>query len=152
MEYTKFENIYSFFLNTIQDYSIKKLFESDIETATQMLEYFLMKAIPKFRNCEKNILDVDLNNSSFNCTLDLEEITILSDLMVLSWMDRVINDITQMNMSLTDNDFKHYSEERNLAGKSEYRDRWRENTSQAMVDYGLYRTPFSQWAVGNYGV
>lgn len=106
MEYTKFENIYSFFLNTIQDYSIKKLFESDIETATEMLEYFLMKSIPKFRNCEKDILNIDLDNSSFNCTLDLEEITILSDLMVLSWMDRVINDITQMNLSLNDNDWR----------------------------------------------
>jgi hypothetical protein len=33
-----------------------------------------------------------------------------------------------------------------------YADRLREIVSQKMVDYGLYRTPFKEWAVGNYGL
>ena len=57
-----------------------------------------------------------------------------------------------MNLSLNDNDFKHYSEEKNLKEKSTYADRLREKVSQEMTNYGLYRTPFSQWAVGNYGI
>ena len=31
-----------------------------------------------------------------------------------------------------------------------YADRLREKVSQDMVDYGLYRTSFKDWAVGNY--
>lgn len=150
--YTKFEEIYSLFLSSIQDYSIRNLFIYDIDVAQEMVEYFLLKAIPKFRNCQKNLQDINTECKNFNCKLDLEEKVILSDLMILSWMDRVVNDITQMNLSLDDNDFKHYSEERNLREKSMYADRIREKVSQEMVNYGLYRTPFSQWAVGNYGI
>lgn len=104
MEYTKFTDIYPIFLNSIQDFEIQHLFAEDVETAENMMEYFLIKAIPKFRNCEKNIKNVDLTNKTFLDTLDLEEIVIISELMELSWMERVINDITQMNLSLSDND------------------------------------------------
>lgn len=31
-----------------------------------------------------------------------------------------------------------------------YADRLREKASQEMLEYDLNRTPFSQWAVGNY--
>lgn len=150
--FTKFEEVYSLFLSSIQDYTIKNLFIYDIDVAQEMIEYFLLKAIPKFRNCEKNLKDVNMECKVFNCKLDLEEEVILSDLMILSWMDRVVNDITQMNLSLNDLDFRHFSEERNLKEKSAYADRIREKVSQEMTNYGLYRTPFSQWAAGNYGI
>lgn len=151
-EYTKFEDVYSLFLSTIQDYTIRDLFMNDIDTANQMVEYFLLKAIPKFRNCEKNLLNPDMEYKNFGVKLDLEEKMILSDLMVLSWMDRVINNITQMDMNLTDTDFKHFAEANNLKEKIEYADRVREKVYQDMTNYGLYRTPFSQWAAGNYGI
>lgn len=149
---TSFEEIYSLFLNSIQDYSIKNLFVYDTEIAQEMTETFLLRAIPKFRNCEKDLKNINLQCKFFNVKLDLEEEVILSDLMVLSWMDRVVNDIVQMNLNLNDNDFKHYSEEKNLREKSMYADRIREKVSQEMTNYGLYRTPFSQWAAGNYGI
>lgn len=104
--FTKFEEVYSLFLSSIQDYTIKNLFIYDIDVAQEMIEYFLLKAIPKFRNCEKNLQDVNMECKVFNCKLDLEEEVILSDLMILSWMDRVVNDITQMNLSLNDNDWR----------------------------------------------
>lgn len=105
-EFTPFGEIYSLFLSSIQDYTIKNLFASDLDSAQEMIEYFLLKAIPKFRNCQKNLLDVSLREEQFNVGLDLEEKVILSDLMILSWMDRVVNDITQMNLSLNDNDWR----------------------------------------------
>lgn len=146
---TKFSEIYHLFLNSIQDYHIKNLFKSDVNIAEDLLETFLMKAIPKFKNCSKN-MDIDTINKCFKSDLDIEEKSIITNLMLLSWLDYVVNDITQMNLSLNDNDFKHYSEEKNLKEKSSYADRLREKVSQEMVDYGLYRTPFADWAVGKY--
>lgn len=104
--YTTFDEVYSLFLNSLQDYTIRNLFIYDIDIAQEMMEGFLLKAIPKFRNCEKDILNVNLTCKTFKVNLDLEEKVILSDLMVLSWMDRVVNDITQMNLSLNDNDWR----------------------------------------------
>lgn len=147
---TSFETIYKIFLSTIQDYHIKNLFNEDFEVADDLLETFLIRAVSHFKNCIKSIKDMDLDAKCFNVDLDINEINILSDLMVLAWLDWNNNNVIQMNLSLTDNDFKHFSEEKNLREKTMYADRLREKVNQDMVDYGLYRTPFKEWAVGKY--
>lgn len=101
---TKFENIYSLFLATIQDYHISKLFETDLDIAEDLLQTFLIRAVHKFKNCIKPIQNLDLEAKSFNTELDINEINILSDLMVLSWLEWNNNNILQMNFSLNDND------------------------------------------------
>lgn len=147
---TSFETIYKIFLSTIQDYHIKNLFNEDFEVADDLLETFLIRAVSHFKNCIKSIKDIDLDAKCFNVDLDINEINILSDLMVLAWLDWNNNNVIQMNLSLTDNDFKHFSEEKNLREKTMYADRLREKVNRDMVDYGLYRTPFKEWAVGKY--
>ncbi len=147
---TEFGVIYKIFLGTIQDYNIKKMFNEDIELADDLLETFLFRAISNFKNCIKPIKDVNLEEKSFSVDLDIDEINILSDLMVLAWFDWNNNNVIQMNLSLNDNDFKHFSEEKNLKEKTMYADRLREKVNQSMVDYGLYRTPYKEWAVGKY--
>lgn len=147
---TRFEEIYRMFLNSIQDYSIRNLFVENVSVADDLLETFLIRGLSQFKNCVKNIKDIDTENKSFFVRLDLEEMSIIVQLMLLSWMDFTINDITQMNLNLNDNDFKHFSEERNLAAKSEYNDRLREKVHQDMLEYGLSHTPFKKWAVGIY--
>lgn len=102
---TPFDNIYSLFLNSIQDYSIRNLFISDLNIANDMVKYFLIRAIPKFHNCVKDLNQADIECEHFPFILEIDEQVILSDLMVLSWMDRVVNDITQMNLSLNDTDW-----------------------------------------------
>ena len=101
---TNFETIYKIFLSTIQDYHIKNLFNEDFEIADDLLETFLIRAVSHFKNCIKPIDDIDLDAKCFNVDLDINEINILSDLMVLSWLDWNNNNVIQMNLSLTDND------------------------------------------------
>lgn len=148
---TEFSEIYHIFLNSIQDYHLKNLFRENFELGEDLLETFLIKAIAKFHNCPK-IEDVDTASKEFNFTLSIKEKNILSELMVISWVEYNINDIVQMELNLNDNDFKHYSEEKNLKEKREYADKLREIASQDMTDYGLANTNFKQWAVGDYGL
>lgn len=148
---TRFEDVYKIFLSSIQDYNIKKMFDEDFEIAEDLLQTFLIRAVSHFKNCVKPIKQkMNLDIKCFEVNLDIDEINIISDLMVLSWLDWNNNNIIQMNISLNDNDFRHFSEEKNLKEKTEYADRLREKVNQDMVDYGLYRTPFKEWAVGNY--
>lgn len=149
---TKISDIYKMFLLTIQDYRIKKMFIDTPEVADDLMQNFLMDAVSKFINCSKQINELDFENDTFFCELDIQEKTIIKDLMVIAWMNWNVNDITQMNWALNDNDFRHFSEEKNLKEKSEYADRLREKVSQDMVNYGLSHTPFKEWAVGNYGL
>ena len=149
---TSFDEIYHLFLSQIQDYNLRNLLNNNIDIAQDMLKTFLLRSIPKFANCTKRIMDIDDTTDEFPCKLDLAEKNILSELMVCTWLDWVINDIRQISLHLQDNDFKTFSEESNLKQKSEYCDRVREKASQDMVEYGLRNTPFDKWAVGDYGV
>lgn len=97
-------------------------------------------------------MNISQEDTEFHTELDLAEKNILSELMVCTWLEWIINDIRQINLHIQDNDFKTFSEESNLKQKSEYFDRMREKVSQDMVDYGLRMTPFDKWAEGDYGV
>ena len=147
---TYFEDIFKLFLSSIQDYNLRNMFIYDPEVAQDMMEVFLLKSIPKFYNCEKDIKNVDTKCKKFNVLLDIEERTILSDLMVLSWFERVVNNILQVDGNLQDTDFRTFSEANNLKEKSEYFDRMREKVHQEINQYGWSRATFSQWAVGQY--
>lgn len=82
------------------------MFEEDIDVAEDLLETFLIRATSHFKNCVKPIKsNMNVIDKCYDVNLDIDEINILSDLMVLSWLDWNNNNIIQMNFSLTDNDY-----------------------------------------------
>ena len=103
MNNTEFSEIYHIFLNSIQDYHLKNLFQENIEFAEDMLQTFLMKAVVNFYKCDK-IKNVDTVSGEFHCELTIEEKHILANFMLLAWLDYNINDITQMEINLNDSD------------------------------------------------
>ncbi len=146
---TSFTEVFRFFLGSISnDYRIKKMFLENQEIAEDMLEVWLMKAIVKFDNCMQNLENFDLISKRFNFILGLSEKVILSDLMILVWMEWNINNITQMNLSLTDGDYKHYAEERNLTGKSNLAIIQNEKVNQDKINYELKNIPPKNWIGG----
>ena len=99
---TTFEEIYKIFLSKVQDWQQKRLFLQNESVATALCESYLMKAIAKFTNCE---LSINSDIAAFNQSLSVKEKDIISSLMVEAWMDRIILDVTQMNLTLNDNDW-----------------------------------------------
>lgn len=152
MANTTFEEIYSIFLNKIQDYKQRNLFIHDEKVAINLCQSYLINAISKFKNCKKDILHPNIELGEFNFELDIVEKEILSGLMVEAWINRVVLDITQMNLTLNDLDFKHFAEAQNLKEKSELRDKIREINSQDMWNYGFDNVPWNDWASGNYAL
>jgi len=147
---TKFTDVYEFFLNGISnDYRLKNLILQDTELAENMFEYWLYRAIVIYQNNTSEILEnsIDRDNKVFNKDLTISQITLLGQSMVLVWLEWNINDITQMNNTLTDNDFKHYSEERNLNAKVEYADKVREKLYHDFQLYCLRQfNPNTDWS------
>jgi len=149
---TPFSDIYKLFLGSLRDYRLQNMFMHDPKSGDDMLKTYLLRAIPKFFNCEKDIKTVDSDNSTFLCELDLEEQVILAQFMVLAWYDQEINDIRKIDIHLSDSSFKHTSEGENLKQKSEYVDRLREKAYYDLRTYGYRTTDFSKWGEGDYGV
>lgn len=151
-EYTTFDEIYHLFLNSIKDYKLASLFREYVKLAEDQVDTYFFRAITEFPNCKKDLNNIDRINRCFRFVLTQTEIDIIVDLMILKWVDHSINDISQMRLNLPDNDFKIHAEEKNLRGKSDYANILRERVSQRKVEYGLYNTPFNDWADGNYGI
>ncbi len=151
---TPFSDVFDMFLTNVKDYKIDELYEISSTPGSHFFNYlegFLFRALPNFTNCIKNLDDIDDVTKSFNEELTSLEKNILSDLMAYEWFLREVNDVTQFNLTLTDTDFKHFSEAQNLREKQEKADRMREMYEQKMTVYGLKNIPWVDWSNGLYG-
>lgn len=148
--WTKFDEIYKLFLNSISnDYRIKQMFINDAEVAEDMLTTWLIKAISYFTDCLQDLENnCDIDKQMFTLSLTLTEKVILADLMLLVWMDWNINNITQMNLSLQDGDFNRHAETQNLRGKVSYANEWREKVFHQISEYTHKDITIADWATG----
>ena len=134
---TLFASVYNRFLGKITDDMYMELTPRD---TIKDLQNLLIDAIPGFefprKSLEYNILERPINNnsvniqgffienadgegyedaSSFNATLNSEEINILAILMMNSWLQRQVTTIENIRMKYSGTDFKMTSQANHLA-------------------------------------
>lgn len=135
---TSYIEIYDLALVSIQDYLIDKLARKSEEDLFTYLEGFLMKAIPKFHNCKQNLADRDDDNRQFNCTLTDMEKLILSDYLVLTYLDKEILDRRQIiGMLQNKTEANRYSEANLLKEKMNLRASKNEEVNYYQTLYDL---------------
>jgi uncharacterized protein (DUF3084 family) len=61
------------------------------------------------------------------------------------WLQKNVNDITQMNLHITDRDFKMASEAQNLREKAAYLNVVKEQCSQLLQDYAFRKVAWAEW-------
>ena len=145
---TSFDDIHDLFLLSVEDYRLDNLYTSSPTNFKTFLDGILLKASSFFVNCQKDLEDYNSTTRQFNDTLTQKEKTILSDLELMVWYDKKINDIRTIGLTLTDTDFKHYSEQQNLKGKVDAQCIIREKVNQDMANYGLKYVPWEDWSNG----
>ena len=132
---TEYSDVYELFLGAIQDYKIDKLFAIDQDDAEAYMKTFMIRAIPYFDNCKKNLEDRNDATGKFNMTLATDELVILSNLMAVEWLRKETNDLRQMQLHLNDKDFRTYAEANNLKEKRETMNTIREDVERLMTKY-----------------
>ena len=148
MASTSFDEIYDLALISFRDYRLDQLYDLSEADFKNLLQGYLIKAIPKFTNCQVDLEDIDTTSKMFNNTLTLTEQVILSDYMVIEWMTSQILDITQMELHLNNTDYKHYSEQQNLKGKLDVQNILIERNDRQTTSYGLKNAPWTDWKNG----
>jgi len=133
---TSYSSIYELFLASIRDYQIDKLFEDSVESAEAYMKPFLIKAIANFTHCTKDLEDRDDEEQVFNSALTTIEKVILSNLMIVEWLTKEVNDVLQMRLHLQDSDFRTYAEANNLKAKRDNLESTREVVDRQMKTYG----------------
>jgi len=141
---TELREVYDLFMQTVTDYRLIDLFDANELDFENYLQSFLEFAIVDFRVCNQD-LDFDDNTKLFPVVLSRENKVILSKLMMKHWLGKNVNDITQMNLHITDRDFKVYSEAMNLREKTIYFNTIKEECSQLLIDYGYDKVDWDTW-------
>jgi len=141
---TPYSDIFNLFLASIQDYRINKLYNQSVEQMENYLMPFLIKAITNFRKCKTDLEDRDDTNKVFNQTLSTDEKVILSNLMIVEWLTKEVNDILSLRNFLQDTDFKTYSQANNLKEKRELLTTMKEMVDKQIVQYSYNNFDWSK--------
>ena len=144
---TPFTEIYDLFLVMVQDYKIDILYDVSEITLNNYLKGFLTYAITAFSQyCTQDLGTADFDLGYFTITLTLENKVMLAKEMQNPWMERIANKVLDMEMQLSDTDFKRYSEAQNLTAKNARLQMIREKISQDELDYFmLYNRSRDDW-------
>lgn len=141
---TELSEIYDLFMQKVTDYRLLDLFETSQSNFENYLESFLQFAIVDFYVCDQD-LDYDNVTKTFPDTLSRWNKVILATLMMKHWLQKNVNDITQMNLHITDRDFKVMSEAMNLREKNTYLNAVKEECSQMLIDYDYRGHNWNNW-------
>lgn len=146
---TTLSEVYDLFMLTVTDYRLNHLFDSSEEDFETYLQAWLEFAITEFHMCNQD-LNFDNDTKTFPDTLTRENKVILATLMMKYWLQKNVNDITQMNLHVTDRDFKVASEAMNLREKAIYLNHVKETCSQMLSDYAYKHNDWDSWLKQNF--
>ncbi len=135
---TSYEQIFDLALVSIEDYKLNQLYTTSPEDFLEVMKGFMLRAVPNFDNCVKNLSDRDDDSNLFNISLSDVEKDIIADWMVIVWLDKEINDAKQITGMLQNKNEAHrYSEAQNLTSKTARRTQLHEGVRNKMTRYGL---------------
>lgn len=121
-----------------QDFKMDKLKVEDGANWTLRMEGFLMNALPLFNKCKKSLSDRDDVLAQFNETLDYDEIDILSDCIVIRWMERNLNNTLTLNSLLQEkNSTKRVNEPAMISANRLLISQKYEELNRKISDYGF---------------
>lgn len=102
---TAFTDIYSSFLDKVNDYDLADMVQAD---AQEFMRGLLNQAVIRFlESCKKDLTQTD--NSGFTEDLDLMEIDILTEGMIEAWLKPIRNNLDLLRNSLSTKDFTTFS-------------------------------------------
>lgn len=132
---TSFDIVETRALAVIEDYKLKKLFDSSIDGFEKYCDGLLMVAIPQFYECLKS-LRYDEVARTFSEDLDEQEVSILANFFVITWWQRENNNAAQIALKLkTSQSFQFNSEAQNFKEKQNVIDKLREENARQINAY-----------------
>lgn len=150
---TSYDDIIDLMLVSMEDYRLNKLFELNEENFKIVLDGFMIRGLPNFDNCVKDLSNRNDEERQFNIVLNDSEKSIIADWGTIMWLDKEINDIRQITSMLQNRNEAHrYSEANNLKSKMDRRIEMIEFVKQKQTEYSFKNNKWKKWASGDYGL
>lgn len=145
---TESSEVYDLFMQVVNDYRLIDLFALSEDDFNTYLESWLLFSINDFGICNQSL---EYASGTFTETLTTQNKLILATLMVKYWLTKIVNDITQLNLHITDRDFKTSSEAVNLREKTARLNVITEQCSQLLQDYAYKNVDWTSWFNQDFG-
>lgn len=129
---TPFSTLFQRFLNKITDSELASLPTVNLES---IMTDYLQSSITRFRKCQQNLDDFNLDTQTFNISLTLDEIEILTNWMKYDWVDQQVNRIELLRQSLSNKDYAMYSQANHLDKMMLLKWQIYNETNQMITDY-----------------
>lgn len=130
---TSYSILYDSVLSKVKDYDFLSLTEAEVYDI--MFDY-IRPAIVRFRSCKQDLKSRDDLCGYFNFELTDDEIEILSDFMVVTYLDaNYIRVPSAMKQQLSSKDFNTFSPAELLGKVTSVRNKYMQEAKQTMVDY-----------------
>ena len=148
---TSYDEILDLALVSIEDYRLNKLATDSPADFKIVLEGFMIRGLPHFDNCTKDLGNRNDEARYFYDKLDDIEKSILADWTVIMWLDKEIHDVRQITAMMQNNKEAHrYSEASNLNAKVSHRIQMYEDVHHKQSRYSYKNTKWKDWANGNF--
>lgn len=148
---TSYDEILDLALVSIEDYRLNKLATESPADFKIVLEGFMIRGLPNFDVCKKDLSKRNDEVRMFEEKLDDAEKSILADWTVIMWLNKEINDTRQITAMMRNNkEAQRYSEASNLNAKAAYRAQLQEDVSYKQSRYVYKHTDWKAWADGNF--
>lgn len=131
---TDFDTVLDTMMVTIRDYKLDNLYDTEPTLFYQILENYMIRGIPKFKECLKS-LEYDKSSRTFLSELDMYEVDVVADWGVIEWYTAELQDVLEFKEALNDSDFKRYSTGQNLRPRQDYLNGLREKVKQDSTEY-----------------
>lgn len=128
------------------DYRLAALYQTSGSVAfTTYQEPWLLQSIDDFAPICTQSLAYSTTTQEFTETLTQENKNILANLMLKYWLEKLIQDVLQMNNNITDHDFKMFSQAQNLKAKQDWYNSKKEDLDQMLTRYAYNHLDWSKW-------
>lgn len=132
---TTYKELYESVYSKIKDYDFVLMLEDDVD---DILHDYIRPAIVSFECCNQDLSDRDENLLQFNIDLTDMNFEILSNFMVISYIDSTyIRNSLMLKAHMSTSDFHKYDNSNVLGKAIEVRDLYKRENKQLMINYSL---------------
>lgn len=132
---TTYKELYNSVYSKIKDYDFVQMLEEDVD---EILRDYIRPAIVAFEYCNQDLSDRDDNNNQFNIDLSDTNFEILSNFMVIHYLDSTyIRTPLALKAHMSTADFHKYDNKDVLGKVIEVRDMYQRENKQLMINYSL---------------
>lgn len=142
---TTFEEVFDYFMTTLNDYRLLALFNSSPTDFKVYLSAWLIESTADFTVCDQSLA---YSNYEFTETLTQRNINMLVLYMKIRWEEKEVENLLQMNNFVQDRDFHTFSQANNMNAKKDRLITLKEELSQKLVEYGLAENKWANWYAG----